>query len=1639
MLTRLLKRKSCLAHLLTLTIFCGATQAHAGDLVAYWKFDETVAGTQAADSSGTGYPGTPIGAGGAQNMPQPSTTVKAPTDFPNAASLYFDGDDDYLDLPDGFADFRTGMTITLWAHPTESKEWARFFDFGNGIASDNIIIARLGNSDNFYYEAYNGSATIKVDGATPILLNGWRYYTVTVDGVGSATPGRTRIYVNGVLDADEMGNVPLNLPRVNNYIGKSNWGDPYYKGYIDELRIYKRALTAAEVLALAEGDEGPAGRPISTTPDMQAASDSGSSNSDNITKTTQPVFSGTADVSTTVTLSSDLDGVLGTVAVDGSGNWNITPTSALSEGTHKITAKATDAGNNTGVDSAPLTVVIDLTAPVVTVNTLTTKDTTPPLSGTVNDTNATISVTVAGQTLAATNAGGGNWSLADNSLSTLTASVHGVQATATDVAGNSGQDATSNELTVDLTAPSGHSLTINQAVINATNENALSFTINNGEVGASYSFTITSSGGGTAVTGSGTISSTGQLVSNINVTALGEGTLTLTIVLTDPVGNIASDVTATTLKQYAQAPVITQGATASVTMSEDGSPQAFALALSASDANGDALTWSLITPPTQGTASANGTGGSINPAYTPSTNYIGNDSFTVQVSDGVLTDSIQINITITPVNDAPTISGAPATTVDEDSPYSFTPNASDVDTGNSLTFSIANKPAWISFDSATGRISGTPTNADVGLYDTIQISVSDGSLSASLNLSITVNPVNDAPDINGTPATMVDEDSAYSFTPNASDVDIGDSLSFTIANKPAWAVFDPATGRLSGTPANADVGIYNAIQISVTDGTVSTALPAFNLTVINTNDAPIATADSFSIAASNNNQYLLNVLANDEDPDGDPIQLLQARASVGQVSPGTNGLSYIAPAGFRGQVSLGYTIRDPSGATAQADVVLLISGDNTSVTPIITPPADIEVNATALYTKVDLGQASAVDAQNRPIAVSLVDGTSIYPPGVYHAYWQATDANGNQSLVSQKVTVHPLVSLSKDQVVSEGTPVNVKVHLNGISPVYPLIIPFSVSGSADSNDHDLRSGSVSITSGTEATIPFNLLEDGVADSDEEILISLSPSLNLGAKSSTRILISENNIAPLGQIDVTQNGQVRLTVSQQEGLVTAQAKVSDANPGDQLTLVWDGGALGNFSTQTHSFQFDPKLLAPGVYPISLNITDSGGLTTRVQVYVEVRTGLQQLGDEDSDGDLIPDAIEGYADSDGDGIPDYQDAITDCNVMQETLQTSVEYLAEGDPGVCLRKNSYLATSSTADASGGLLVNTVQNTDDAAQNIGGLFSFIAYGLPQEGQSYSLVLPQRQPIPAQAVYRKLLNAQWQFFIQNERNQVFSTRGEPGFCPPPGDTLWKLGLNEGDHCVQLLIEDGGPNDADGAANRSILDPGGVAVMNTGNRPPLAVNETLQIPWNRSVELDVLANDSDPDGDSLSLASASSPLGQVTIIDKTRLSYSPLANFGGNTWIDYSISDSRGGITTARVNLTVVMNSLPVAQADSATTDDRTPITLNVLANDTDADGDGLTVISAKAHYGSLTINNDQTLTYTPALGFDGIDQLTYQLDDGNGGQAQGTVRVTVKAYQTTSIQNQSSSGSGSTGQILLLLLGLLSLYHYRFHKSRIQ
>jgi hypothetical protein len=274
-----------------------------------------------------------------------------------------------------------------------------------------------------------------------------------------------------------------------------------------------------------------------------------------------------------------------------------------------------------------------------------------------------------------------------------------------------------------------------------------------------------------------------------------------------------------------------------VAPSISGTPQAtvqattaFGFAPSASDPDSQSLTFSISNKPSWASFSTTTGALSGTPTATDVRSY---SSIVISVSDGTLSASLPaFSITVTaPPNRAPTITGTAPANVQATAAYGFTPAAFDPDS-QALTFSIANKPSWVSFSTTTGALSGTPAAADVRTYSNIVITASDGSLSASLPaFSITVTaPPNRAPTITGTAPTSVTANAAYSFSPTGADAD-GQTLAYSITNKPAWATFSTSTGRLSGTPTSANVGTFSSITITASDGALSASLTPFSITV----------------------------------------------------------------------------------------------------------------------------------------------------------------------------------------------------------------------------------------------------------------------------------------------------------------------------------------------------------------------------------------------------------------------------------------------------------------------------------------------------------------------------------------------------------------------------------------------------------------------------------------------------------------------------------------------------------------------------------------------------------------------------------------------------------------------------------------
>ncbi len=157
----------------------------------------------------------------------------------------FDGSNDFIDVPDGFADFTNGLSIFALVDFGTADNYERIIDFGNGPQSNNILLSRIGTTNDLLFELYNGvgSTGVRATLTNGILNSTLALYTVTLDGTNC------KIYRDGALLATvSYPHLPNNVTRTNNYIGKSNWSvDAYFESQMGPIGLYNRVLTADEI------------------------------------------------------------------------------------------------------------------------------------------------------------------------------------------------------------------------------------------------------------------------------------------------------------------------------------------------------------------------------------------------------------------------------------------------------------------------------------------------------------------------------------------------------------------------------------------------------------------------------------------------------------------------------------------------------------------------------------------------------------------------------------------------------------------------------------------------------------------------------------------------------------------------------------------------------------------------------------------------------------------------------------------------------------------------------------------------------------------------------------------------------------------------------------------------------------------------------------------------------------------------------------------------------------------------------------------------------------------------------------------------------------------------------------------------
>lgn len=417
------------------------------------------------------------------------------------------------------------------------------------------------------------------------------------------------------------------------------------------------------------------------------------------------------------------------------------------------------------------------------------------------------------------------------------------------------------------------------------------------------------------------------------------------------------------------------------------------ITLGASDAEADSLTYSTVSAPTHGALS--GTGASL--TYTPEANFNGVDTFSFKVNDGTSNSNIAtVSINVAGVNDAPSASDNAHSTpegvaLNVEAPGVLA-NDADID-GDALSAVLASDVAHGSLSlNANGSFSYTPEQ-DFNGTDRFTYKANDGKVDSEVaSVVITVSAVNDAPSFTkGADQSVLEDAGAQTVAGWASNIsagpidEAGQTLRFEVSNNnnalfSVAPAVDAKTGDLTYTPApNANGTATVTVRLQDSGGTAgggadTSVAQSFTITVRPVNDAPVATSDTYKVAAGTALVVSApGVLANDRDVDTSVLSaVLKSAPTNGTVTLSANGsFTYKPRARYSGTDSFTYQASDGAALSNVATVTISVGGtDSTSSVQFSTGSASVRADRVTLTFSGPLNPASAADVARYQVQVA---------------------------------------------------------------------------------------------------------------------------------------------------------------------------------------------------------------------------------------------------------------------------------------------------------------------------------------------------------------------------------------------------------------------------------------------------------------------------------------------------------------------------------------------------------------------------------------------------------------------------------------------------------------------------------------------
>lgn len=386
---------------------------------------------------------------------------------------------------------------------------------------------------------------------------------------------------------------------------------------------------------------------------------------------------------------------------------------------------------------------------------------------------------------------------------------------------------------------------------------------------------------------------------------------------------------------------------------------AYRYQVGASDADGDALTYSLGEAP-DGVA-INNTG---NLSWIPEPDQTGEHRIQVNVTDERGATARQaFTVAVSATNQAPVIESIPPQGARVEQPYQYDAEATDPD-GDALTYSLLQAPSGMMIDSGTGNVEWTPAESQEGSA-TVQLAVADGrGGQQAQTFDIQVLKDNTAPTIVSAPTTVTEPETEYVYQPSANDPD-GDPLTFSLQTAPSGMSVDQSSGRISWTPSEEQSGEH-AVALSVADSEGASNTQFFNLVVTSNNETPvIESAPVTSARIESAYEYVVQAT----DPDGDQLEFQLREAPDGMSIDAQSGtISWTPLAAQAGSFPVDVAVADPAGETATQRFTVEVTEEGEPPYLANEPPKRAEVGEEYDY------QILAVDFEGNTASVELTSG-----------------------------------------------------------------------------------------------------------------------------------------------------------------------------------------------------------------------------------------------------------------------------------------------------------------------------------------------------------------------------------------------------------------------------------------------------------------------------------------------------------------------------------------------------------------------------------------------------------------------------------------------------------------------------------------